>query len=136
MDRYITVPEPLTIYEVDGKTPARYAPPEGAPEGTLGEAAIVTFEKFIEERSVDDAFVSETPEQGGARWTMPLIVSAENVRAAFRGKAPGTVVKLNGDSWQRLRRATENGNYNAFRAHSVIPFMRIVSDAKTEEPGT
>ena len=125
--RYITVPEPLPLFEIDGETPVK--------DPDTGKAISVTFQKFLEGRTCDPAYVSDTPrDPTSVQWTMPMVVSGESVRAAFRGKDPGTVVALDEDDYMRLKTATEKGAYHAVAAASLIGFMRGVTDAKTENP--
>ncbi len=125
--RYITVPEDLPLYEVDGVTQSK--------DKDTGKAITVPFEKFLEGRTCDPAYVSETPRDPlTIQWTMPMIVSGEAVRAAFRGKPPGTVVVLDDDDYQRLKQATEKGTYHAVAAASLIPFMRVITGASTDDP--
>ena len=123
--RYITVLEELPIYELDGTTKTK------DDNGPLS----CSMSKFVDGRSTDPAFVSETPRDAATvQWNMAMVVSAEAVRAHFRGKKPGDVVELEEDDWERLNRATVKGSYHPSVAASLIPFMRAVKLAQDSPP--
>ena len=125
--RYIVVPEDLPLVEIDGVTPVK--------DRDTDKPITVSFQKFLEGRTTDPAYVSDTPrDPATVQWTMPMVVSGEAVRAAFRKEPPGAVVELDDDDYQRLKRGTEKGTYHAVAAASLIGFMRVVMDAKTEDP--
>lgn len=125
MKRYVKILEPIVVMQLDGVTPARTA------DGQTYEEDHTT---FIRNRTTDPAFVSDTPlVPTTVHWSMPMIVSAEAIRAAVRGLKPGEVLELDDDDWQLLKRATELGNYGQGAA-SCIPFMRSITGASMDHP--
>ena len=123
--RFFELLPPVQILDLDG-TPVR--------DATTGVVVEDTHEFFIRQRTVDNAFVSDTPmEANTVHWNMAAIVSGETIRALVRDKKVGDIIALEEDDWLRLKRAVEKGVYN-LRAASHIPFMRAITGATTEDP--
>ena len=129
--RYIKKPGKLPVYLNDGTTQAKDK--DGMP-------AWCTFDEFIKGRTEDLAYVADPdpdlnqPGRPSPRFVMVDIVSGDVVRRAFRAKEDNEWVTLDEDDYQRLKRATEKGNYNQLNAASVISFMQVIADAKTTKP--
>lgn len=128
--RYFKILPDITIMDLDGKKPM---------VGPDEEELVCSNEQFIHARTTDPAYAggdsgSEPPRP--PNWSMRAIVSAETVRALVRGKVPGTIIALDEDDWERLKRATEKGTYSPITAGALIPFMREICDAKILEPST
>lgn len=125
--RYFRILPDITIMELDGKKPM-----------VVNEEALVcSNETFIHARTTDPAFAGADPSSDPPKppvWSMRAVVSAETVRALVRGKEPGSLIEMDEDDWDRLRRATEKGTYSSLTAGSLIPFMRAICDASVTKP--
>lgn len=125
--RYFTVLPNIMLTELDG-SPARDRQ-NGAP---ISESHV----KFIRERCVDPAYVSDTPfDPNTVHWTMPALVSAQSVIAKTASAKPGDIIELAEEDWQRLKRSVEKGvTYAPIGAMSCIPFMRAIMSASMTRP--
>lgn len=127
--RYFKILPDLTIMELNGK--------KAMVSNETEEELVCSHEEFIHARTTDSAFaggdVTADPPKP-PNWSMRAIVSAETVRALVRGKKPGDLIEMDEDDWERLKRATEKGDYLPIVAGSLIPFMREICDAKTTKP--
>lgn len=124
--RYFRILDSLKVYELDGKQ---------ARDRESDTPIEVSHAEFIRVRTIDPAFVSDTPKDPtSVSWNMAAVVSGETVRAIVREKKPGDLVEMDEDDWQRLKRSVEKGSYNQVAGGSLIPFMREVCDAKLEKP--
>lgn len=124
--RYFRILPPLKVYELDG-TQAR--------DRETDKPIEVSHPEFIRHRTIDPAFVSDTPKTATAHdWNMAAQVSAETVRALVRDKKVDDLVEMDEDDWQRLKRSVEKGAYHQVAGASLLPFMREVCDATLERP--
>ena len=101
---------------------------EGAPATNADGPMTTSHATFVAYRTTNPAFTEGKP------FTLDFIVSGDNIRAAFRGAAPGSHVCIDGEDYERLKRATEAGSYDAMHAGSLLPFIRAILDATSTAP--
>lgn len=120
--RYLLIPEPILMKDPDGLI--LFAQPGK-------DDLFCSFHEFVVARTIDPAFVSDTPrDPGTVHWTFELIVSAEEIRGATRGLLPGEQVMFREEDWRRLLRSVELGTtYHPIAAVCLLPFMRCIMGA-------
>ncbi len=113
-NRYVTVPEDITITlkDQDGKT----------------KLAPLPFSQFVEERSADGAVFGAS---------LDGIFSGLSIRQAFEGKKAGDVVELPFPRWEQLCKAIRSpqGGYNVGVMVQLLPYAEAVIDAPSKRQG-
>ena len=134
--RYITILADITVMNLDGTGPYYFKDEDKDKEPHLRRGIPTEHRSFLKQRSADDSF--------GTQGVKGLQSSAA-IRAAIGDCKPGDVIVLDEDDWERLKAAVEMPSaqggdgkllavgYNSVAGPQLMPFMRAVLDAKTED---
>jgi hypothetical protein len=135
--RYITILPDIIVKNLDGTGPYYFEESEKDKKPEDRKGLPTSHRSFLRQRSADDSF--------GTKGVKGLQASAA-IRAAIGDREPGDVIVLDEDEWELLKLATEMPSaqrgdgtllavgYNSVAGPQLMPFIRAILDAKTEDP--
>lgn len=113
--KYVQIPEPILLTDLDGK-------PYATPTGPM----LAKFDQFVRGRTLDPVFGQD----------FAGVIAAVEIGNVFKDCKPGAFVAVETEHWKRLDRATREPKnpYDMKVAVQMLPFMKAVIEAKDSLP--